>query len=64
MCKRERKGRPEIPYFLEQSQLSDQGNEQSSQTRSSYIYSPAPYTIRRVKNRNLTAVNDKKETKQ
>jgi len=42
MCKRERKGRSEIPYFLEQSQLIDQGNEQSSQTRLSYIYNPAP----------------------
>jgi len=60
VCKRKRKDRPEIPYFLEQSQLNDQGNEQSSQTQLCYIYNPAPCTIYRVKNRNFAACQRQK----
>lgn len=40
-----------IPYSLEQNQLNDQGNEQSSPSQLSYIYSPAPHTIHTAKGR-------------
>ena len=42
---------------MEQSQLNDQGNEQSNQTQLSYIYSPAPYTIYIAKEEKLYSMS-------